>query len=533
MMELGLDGTTGSTRLSGEGSEEDFGGAGGRLAFGEWIFAPATGELWRADSEQSPLLLRPQLRCLLVLLSARPGELVTRKEIHHALWGERVVDLDRGLNFCVRQLRETLGDDARRPKYVETLPRLGYRFVARVAMAQSTGDPEGEGGPQPGMSLQDETEVGKHPPDSVEREFSEGSTGRNGGRRSRVPWIVGSILLVALAGILVLAMYRHHVTVPDPEPAQLSDPAFREALETGRLLMQRGLDSLPRAEQALALAVTLAPDSAEAWAELSKAHLLMAEKDVERYDAAQAAVRRSLELDPDLPLAHIRRADLLSLRDHDWSAAEASYRRALELDPGQVEALHCLSFALSLVGRDEEALATMERARFLDPMSTLLVGDAVALHLFARRYEVADELARKLIELRPEIHSLHVMRIYLLEQLEKWPEAGEAARVLAVLDGRPLPFHPTDAASLRDFWRWRLEELRSETGSQARLARAGIHAHLGDPSAALDELEAVAAAGSYFLAFQLRDPRFESLYKEPRFRALLDQVGLSGVPWAI
>ena len=77
--------------------------------------------------------LQPQPFELLVLLTERPGSLVTREEIRAQLWPEGTfVDFDQSVSFAVRQIREALGDSAARPVYVETVPRLGFRFVAPV-----------------------------------------------------------------------------------------------------------------------------------------------------------------------------------------------------------------------------------------------------------------------------------------------------------------------------------------------------------------------------------------------------------------
>jgi Tol biopolymer transport system component/DNA-binding winged helix-turn-helix (wHTH) protein len=70
---------------------------------------------------------------ILVKLLERPGQLVTREELRSALWnGDTFVDFDTGLNTAVKRLREALGDSAESPTFVETLPKLGYRFVAPV-----------------------------------------------------------------------------------------------------------------------------------------------------------------------------------------------------------------------------------------------------------------------------------------------------------------------------------------------------------------------------------------------------------------
>ena len=72
------------------------------------------------------------LQVLLALLE-RPGDVVTREELHQRLWpADTFVAFDTGLNAAIKRLRTALGDDAERPQYVETLPRVGYRFIAAI-----------------------------------------------------------------------------------------------------------------------------------------------------------------------------------------------------------------------------------------------------------------------------------------------------------------------------------------------------------------------------------------------------------------
>jgi cholera toxin transcriptional activator len=70
---------------------------------------------------------------VLTLLLERPGELVTREELRRRLWPDGTfVDFEHGVNAIVNRLRETLGDSADRPRFIETVPRRGYRFIALV-----------------------------------------------------------------------------------------------------------------------------------------------------------------------------------------------------------------------------------------------------------------------------------------------------------------------------------------------------------------------------------------------------------------
>jgi DNA-binding winged helix-turn-helix (wHTH) protein len=77
--------------------------------------------------------LPPQPFAVLEELLRSAGQVVTREEMRRALWPEGVhVDYERGLNYCVNRVRRALGDDAQTPRFVETLPRRGYRFLAEV-----------------------------------------------------------------------------------------------------------------------------------------------------------------------------------------------------------------------------------------------------------------------------------------------------------------------------------------------------------------------------------------------------------------
>jgi len=80
-----------------------------------------------------PLKLPPQPAKLLTLLVSRSGEIVTRHELAEEIWGvETFVDFEQGLNFAVRQIRTLLKDDPDHPRFLETLPKRGYRFIATV-----------------------------------------------------------------------------------------------------------------------------------------------------------------------------------------------------------------------------------------------------------------------------------------------------------------------------------------------------------------------------------------------------------------
>src|SRR5437762_1076895 len=102
----------------------------GRVRFGSFQADLGSGELWR-DGVAVPLQDLPFR--LLAALVERPGDVVTRAELTARLWGsESFVGAAAGLNTAVSKLREALDDDAERPKFIETVPKRGYRFIGSV-----------------------------------------------------------------------------------------------------------------------------------------------------------------------------------------------------------------------------------------------------------------------------------------------------------------------------------------------------------------------------------------------------------------
>lgn len=98
--------------------------------FGIFEFNTATRELRRNGTT---VALEPQPARALALLLARAGEVITRDELKDAVWGQDThVDFDRGLAYLVSQIRGALGDTAENPRFVQTLPRRGYKFIAPV-----------------------------------------------------------------------------------------------------------------------------------------------------------------------------------------------------------------------------------------------------------------------------------------------------------------------------------------------------------------------------------------------------------------
>ena len=116
-------------------------GKNGQIHFGPFELDPDAEQLRKRGVA---LRLQPKQFVVLLMLAQRAGEIVSRQEIQQRVWGDGTfVDFDRGINFCINQIRAALGDDADRPRYIETIPRRGYRFIANI---------EGNGKVEPDVS---------------------------------------------------------------------------------------------------------------------------------------------------------------------------------------------------------------------------------------------------------------------------------------------------------------------------------------------------------------------------------------------
>jgi DNA-binding winged helix-turn-helix (wHTH) protein len=104
--------------------------AGERFAFGSFRFDGRTGQLWRGHAE---VKLTPRAAAVLNMLAERAPELVTKQELFDRVW-ERLAVGDDALTSCIQELRGALGDDARRPRMIETRHRRGYRLMAPVSL---------------------------------------------------------------------------------------------------------------------------------------------------------------------------------------------------------------------------------------------------------------------------------------------------------------------------------------------------------------------------------------------------------------
>ena len=169
------------------------GNAPSAIRFGPFTLDGRSGELRNGPTR---LKVPDQSIAVLQALLEHPGELVTREALRDRLWGpDTFVDFEAGLNAAVRRLREALNDSADTPRYVETLPRRGYRFIAPVDVV-STGLPAAPSG----MAPADASAAAPAEPEK--------------GRRLRVRRVLLALFALALLGAALWAGLRPDKAAP-------------------------------------------------------------------------------------------------------------------------------------------------------------------------------------------------------------------------------------------------------------------------------------------------------------------------------
>jgi TolB-like protein/DNA-binding winged helix-turn-helix (wHTH) protein/Tfp pilus assembly protein PilF len=603
-----------------------------RLRFGAFDVDLRAGELRKQGLR---VRLQEQPFQVLAMLLERPGEVVTREELRSRLWSaDTFVDFDHGVNKAVNRIREALGDSATSPRFVETVSRRGYRFIADVAAVEGlrAAEPHRPTDARPAIDLvvapvtaapgpRPRRSRGRAGPialaalvglenlsgDASQEYFADGMTDEliatlgqvaalrvisrtsvmlykharkplpQIARELNVDAVIEGAVFRSGSQVRITAQLidarddrhvwsesydgdlrdtltlQHQVARAIAEQTRISlnpreraalgrrtpvDPQAYEAYLRGRYFWnKRTGDDLRKASEYFNEAIARDPTYAPAFSGLADTYALMGDWEygvlapMEALPRARAAAVRALELDTALGEAHTSLAFLLDAFDWDLGAAEAQYRRAVELSPGYATAHHWYAWHLSLLGRNAEALAEMQKAQSLDPLSLIINADYAELLLIARFTDRAIEQSRKTIELNANFALAHnQLGVAYLTSGRRAEAIAELQRAVQLSGASP-----TCTANLARAFaesgrtseaRQLLEELkqRSHSGYSNATEIATIHAALGDRAEALRWLDR--AYAERFNPSALLRPGFDSLRGDRRFEDLERRIGL-------
>jgi tetratricopeptide (TPR) repeat protein len=283
-------------------------------------------------------------------------------------------------------------------------------------------------------------------------------------------------------------------------------------------------------------AFELDPSYALAYSGLADSYNLLSYYSVlrpkEAMPRAKAAALRALELDPALAEAHTSLASIKSMYDWDWAGAESGFKRAIELNPAYPTAHHWYAWYLVAMGRFAEALAEIESAQELDPLS-LVIGTRVGTFLYyAREYERAIEQLQRTLELDSHYAQAHFWLGLAYEQVGRYEAAAAELQKAIDTSGDDVEMiaalgHTYAVAGQRDAALTVLADL--ERRAQQRYVmpyyRVPIYVGLGDHDSAFEWLEKAFLERPEWLVYTNVYPVLDPLRADPRFASLLQRLG--------
>ena len=627
-----------------------------RHRFGVFELDIRSGELRKRGVR---VRLQEQPVRVLGMLLERPGEVVSRVEIQRKLWpADTFVDFDHGLNKAINKIRDALGDSAQSPKFVETVARRGYRFLAEVRVEDAVPVPRPEATTPP--ELREHSNLGSDPAlpkhrrpaltwvisglllfaliasvarwrirsanrsdtairslavlpfeslsnDASQDYFADGMTDElisdlgqisalrvisrtsvMGYKHARKPLpqiarelnvdavVEGTVLhsgdRVRITAQLIEASVDRHLWSQSYEgelrntlelqnkvasaiadqirvnlnpqeraalkKAQVVDPEAYESFLKGRYFWnKRTAEGLKVARAYFDQAIEEDPKYAEAYSGLADTYALLGDWQYavmtpkEALPKAKAAAIKALELDSALGEAHNSLAFCLDGFDWDFESAGKEFRRSIELNPGYATAHHWYAWHLSLLGRNEEAIAEMRKAQSLDPLSLIINADLAEFLLIAHFYDESIKQSRKVIEMDPNFAFAHnqLGQAYLQNHMPG--EAVAELKTAVQLSGGS----PASLANLARAWvafgnRSEAEKILSDLKKRSNPNYsyspeiAVIYVALGDSDQAMAWLEK--GYEDRFNPGVLLRPGFDALRSDPRFQSLVRRIGL-------
>ena len=478
--------------------------------------------------------------CILSILLEKPGQIITREEMRQRLWSsDTFVDFEHSLNSAIKKLRHALGDSPENSRYVETVPRVGYRFVAPVEQISATANLD--------VSF------------VADRSTESAATVDGAGKLAwRILLSVALVLIAVPGAYFAWSRFRSR---PQPQSKvagefhasdggessgsksrAVESPKSTEArdlyLKGMYFWNKRTVAGFQQAIECFQQATTLDPNYALAYAGLANSYTLLtayslASSTLYMPQAREAALR-ALELDHGSEEAHTALALIVQNQDWDWQTSEKEYRRAIELNPGYPTAHHWYAEHLMWMGRFDEALKESERARQLDPLSLIIAADNGAIFYFSRQYDRAIEHCRTVLRKDPNFGRAAGLIIYAYIEQGMFSQALAGAETSQRFYGKgpwywSMRTYIYGRAGQLEQARRQLEKLEEMSRHEQVSPVTMLWAHLGmgNKEEALADLEKAYSEHASILTTLKVEPAFDPLRSDPRFQDLLRRVGLA------
>jgi TolB-like protein/DNA-binding winged helix-turn-helix (wHTH) protein len=586
--------------------------------------------------------LQPQPFEVLAILASRPGEVVSREELQQKLWSDDTfVDFDRSLTAAIKRLRTALSDDADTPRYIETIPRRGYRMIVPVVPVRIDRRVDVAPPPRPkrfyplllvsvlaGLLLVSfgaylafrnnntqpkRTMLAILPfekfDSGIEDYFSDGLTEEliaqlgelnpsslgviartsamhykgthqtvaDIGHDLRFDYVLeGSVRqqddnvritvqlirvsdqthlwahsydrsrekLLNLETELAQAIAKEiSVNLPNSTSllarTQTRHPASADAQQLymqGRFYWNKRYgESLKLAQSSFERAIQVDPGYALAYSGLADTDFVLAiagtVSTTEVMPVAKRAAEKAIQLDPELAEAHISLAQIMANYDWNWGAADREYRRGIQLNANYSIGHLWYGTFLMLMGRTGEAVAELQRAQELDPLSSMPGTFLGKAYYYNREYDKAIAQYKSVLQNDPGFPIASTFLVQVYEQDGKFENAIAEMRRAIPLAGGDVK----DAAQVSSqlalglraegsegYWRKQLE-LASRISP---LDKSALYVRLQRNEEAIQQLNQAFSQHDMWLATLKVDPRWDNIRSDFRVKQLLKRVGL-------
>jgi TolB-like protein/DNA-binding winged helix-turn-helix (wHTH) protein/Tfp pilus assembly protein PilF len=595
---------------------------------------------------------------ILSLFLEKPGEIITREEFRSRLWpGDTFVDFEHSLNTAIKKLRSTLGDTPENSRYIETVPRVGYRFVAPVDTIEAPAPEIAASAIRPSYAVEKTKQrpfFPRYPRASVlasvvalltlsrylvwqylqpprlsnpgrimlvvlpfqnltgvpeESYFSDGLTeemitqlgglqpNRLGvisrtsamrfkrgdksveqiGRELGVQYVLeGSVRSdadrVRISAQLTRVSDQSHIwtrsyeqdrrdaltvesqiarDIADAVELQLTPDqqrrlasahtvnadAYEDYLKGCSMYMQHTPPDFERAIKYFQRSIEKDPNYALAYSELADSFILLSTfgltSQQETMPKARVAAQKAMEIDPTLAEPHASLALIAQNYDWDWREAEHQYRQAIELNPNYAPAHHWYASGyLTIMGRFDDAVAELGKARELDPLSLPIRTALAKVFLLSGQYTQGIQELKNILEVRPNSPVAHNLLGWAFLETGK---SGEAH--IEFMTAVKLADTPGNQADIGVYYartgnRRNAEEVLTQLRKRRRssyvspVAFAEIYTALGRKNEAFEAFRKAYSGRTMEMVSLKVDTQFASLHTDARYAELVHQIGL-------
>ena len=487
--------------------------------FGAFRLVPAERQLLR---ENESITLPPKAFQALAILVQNHGHAVTKKHLIETLWPDSFVE-ESNLNHYISLVRKALGDGTNGERYIETLPKFGYRFAGDVRETNAQTE---------SLLVHRHTRthiVFKEEQSESLKTVSSRQTAV--GRNTRARTLAALVVLVLAGGLfaayfgLIRSAHSPSAKAATAAVPKLSDnPAARDAYWQGRYFYNKRTTTDVRLGEAyFQKAVAADPGFALAYVGLADTYL------IDDPSKAEGPLRKALELDNSLGEAHASLGFLRMFYHWDWPGAQREYEQAVALSPSYAPAHQWYALYLASQARFDDAKREMSKAIEIDSRSANLHADFALILYFAREYNDAITECHKALELEPNFIFAHQYLYSIYAEKNMYAEAVEEVLMGDRTAGR-LSDEAINAkrqifmkAGWAEFLR---AELKLMVPGDSPVPNARLYTMLGEKDRALGELERARDANDFFLTFIKVDPAYDDLRSDARFQNLLRRMNL-------